>query len=331
MTATQVRTELIIEALRLACRAPSLHNSQPWRWVLTDSALDLFLDPHRLVRGTDSAGREAVISCGAVLHHFRVAMSAAGYDTSVTRFPDPDDRIHLATVEFAAAQSVTDEQKRRADAILARYTDRLPFAAPPDAESLGCALGAVAEQRVVRLDVLADDVHEFLAETSHLTEALRCYDAEYRAELTWWTADFVADDGIPGTSLVSAVESDRVQIGRNFPVVTGTERRSEISDDRSAILVLSTPDDSDQSALRCGEALSAVLLDATAAGLATCTLTHITEVPEGREVVASLIGNAAVPQVLVRAGQAPALAVAPPPTPRRPVEHVLRIERGRPC
>ncbi|KWX68716.1 hypothetical protein ASJ79_16615 [Mycobacterium sp. NAZ190054] len=71
-----------------------------------------------------------------------------------------------------------------------------------------------------------------------------------------------------------------------------------------------------------------MLLEATMAGLATCTVTHITEVPEGRDVVASLIGSTAIPQALVRVGRAPAMDVAPPPTPRRAVRDVLVIRGG---
>ena len=331
MTATRVRTELITDALRLACRAPSLHNSQPWRWVLTDDSVELFADRDRLVSGTDHTGRQALISCGAVLHHFCAAMAAAGWGTTVTRFPTADDACHVATVQFAEARSVTDEQMSRANAILTRHTDRLPFAAPPDPESLMHVLSAVAENHVVRLDVLSENVHEFLAEASHLTEVLRRYDAEYHVELDWWTDSFVAGQGIPRASLITATESDRVQIGRNFPVVARAERRTAILDDRAAVLVLSTLDDNRDSVLRCGEALSAVLLNATEAGLSSCPLTHITEVEPGREVVATLVGNGSIPQVIVRLGQAPALADSPPPTPRRPLDHVLRIERSRQC
>jgi hypothetical protein len=53
--------------VELACRAPSLHNSQPWRWVLDDSALHLFADHTRIGRRTDSAGREVILSCGVAL------------------------------------------------------------------------------------------------------------------------------------------------------------------------------------------------------------------------------------------------------------------------
>ncbi|PRC59773.1 NAD(P)H nitroreductase, partial [Mycobacterium sp. ITM-2017-0098] len=74
-----------------------------------------------------------------------------------------------------------------------------------------------------------------------------------------------------------------------------------------------------------------VLLDAAMAGMASCTVTHLTEVPEGRAVVASLIGTTAVPQALVRVGLAPSLDATPPPTPRRPIQDVVEIHRGAAC
>jgi len=92
--------------------------------------------------------------------------------------------------------------------------------------------------------------------------------------------------------------------------------------------VLSTYDETPRSVLRCGESLSAVLLDATMVGLATCTLTHITEIPASREIVAELIGEssqAVTPQVLIRVGLAPSIEDVPPPTPRRPVDEVLEV------
>ena len=331
MPATRVPTETIVDALEVACRAPSLHNSQPWRWVATDRGVDLFADPGRMMRAADSSGREALISCGAVLDHFRVAMAAAGWDTAVRRLPDPDNPLHIAGVDVTAAPHVTARERARADAILLRRTDRLPMAAPQDWEGLAAALSGTAQRGAVRADTLADDARESLAEACHLADAIRMYDSRYHSELFWWTADFVADDGIPRSALISAAESDRVDVGRSFPVAAHPERRRDVDDDRAGILVLSTEDDSRESVLRCGEALSAVLLDATMAGMATCTVTHITEVPDGRDIVASLVGVTTIPQAIVRVGVAPALAAPPPPTPRRPIREVFEVGRGAAC
>ena len=326
----EIHTEVIVAALALACRAPSIHNSQPWRWVKTDHHVELFADPARLLRAADTTGREALISCGAVLDHFRVAMSAAGWHTSVKRFPDPGDPLHLATVEFTAA-AVCDEHTRRADAILLRRTDRLPLSTPPDWPRLAHSLSEHAGSDAVRVDVIADQSRDSVVDASQLAEELHRHDPEYQSELSWWTADFVTSDGIPPSALISAAESGRVVAGRTFPMVGQRERRGEVNDDRSKILVLSTEDTSNENVLRCGEALSTVLLDAAMAGMATCTLTHITEVPAGREIIASLIPGDVIPQVLVRVGRAPALDATAPPTPRRPIEQVLHIVRGQTC
>jgi hypothetical protein len=89
--------------------------------------------------------------------------------------------------------------------------------------------------------------------------------------------------------------------------------------------VLSTYDNERDSVLRCGETLSAVLLDATMAGLATCTLTHITELQASRHIVATLIDQTTTPQVLIRVGQIPQLEDVPPATPRRPIDEVFEV------
>lgn len=109
-----------------------------------------------------------------------------------------------------------------------------------------------------RLDVIDDDARPQPAEASQLTESLRLYDFSYHAELRWWTAAFEVTEGIPHSSLVSAAESDRVDVGRNFPVTHHRERRAEIDEDHSKSLVLSTGEETREDALRCGGALSAV-------------------------------------------------------------------------
>src|SRR5271168_3962494 len=93
-------TQVLQKAVQLGCRAPSVHNSQLWRWVAEGEVLRLFVDRHRTVPGTDRSGREAIISCGAVLDHLRVAMLAAGWGAVIERFPNPKDFAQLASITF---------------------------------------------------------------------------------------------------------------------------------------------------------------------------------------------------------------------------------------
>lgn len=220
---------------------------------------------------------------------------------------------------------VTDAHKHRAHAILTRRTDRLPFGAPADWPSIEILLRSAFDDTGALLDVLSEEARPRLAWASHLATSLRQYDSDYHSELDWWTGPFGDSDGIPHTSLVSAAEDDRVDIGRMFPVTRHhPERRPEVPDDLSRVVVISARDDTRVDVLRCGEALSQVLLEATMAGLATCPLTHLTELDVSRDVVASLAGRD-FPQLLIRIGTVPSVEDVPVPTPRRRLADVLEV------
>src|ERR1700749_3225760 len=188
VTQIMADTKVITTAIELACRAPSLHNSQPWRWVASSTGVDVFVDPQRKVTSTDRSGREAIISCGAALDHFRVAMAAVGWDTNVERFPNPNDLDHLASTDFASVEYGTQARRDRADAILRRRTNRLPFRAPKHWASFEPVLRSSFDNDSVILDVLSDNARPRLAEASRLNEAIRRYDDRYQHELSWWTA-----------------------------------------------------------------------------------------------------------------------------------------------
>lgn len=320
-------TQVLKNAVLLACRAPSVHNSQPWRWVAQDDALHLFVDRHRTVPGTDRSGRDAIISCGVVLDHLRVAMLAAGWDAVSQRFPNPSDSDQLASIEFRFIGHVTDTERDRADAILHRRTDRLALEQPTHWDRFEPVLRSTFDASLVRLDVLSDDVRPQLVAAAQLAEEFRRDDSAYQNELAWWTSPFVVADGVPPSALASAQEGQRVDVGRDFPIRSQQNRRPTVTVDSSKVLVLSTPDDTRTDALRCGEVLSTILLECTMAGMATCTLTHLIEVAQSRDLVRDLIGQHGHPQVLVRAGVAPPMEELPAPTPRRPLSDVLRIRR----
>jgi len=320
---TTVATDTLARTVALACRAPSYHNSQPWHWVADRGRLHLYLDPDRVVQ-TDFTKRQALISCGAVLDHLRVAMAAAGWESIIDRLPDPNNVEHLASIDFTAATIVTDEHRRRAEAMATRRTDRLPFDPVSDWDGFETLLRRRIDDSVALVDVVSDARRHELAQANVLTNALRFYDSTYFETLRRWTAPYEASEGIPYDSLASATEGDRVDVGRAFPISHHPERREQVPVDLSTILVISAHDDTRRDMLGCGETLSMVLLEATVAGLATCTLTHLTELATSRHLVEELTGRA-LPQVLVRVGEAPANEQLPPTTPRRPLADVLTV------
>ncbi|NMN93955.1 hypothetical protein FGL95_02760 [Nocardiaceae bacterium YC2-7] len=326
-TVPKLDKRTIEAAVALACRAPSLHNSQPWRWVVDGNTLQLFADSDRLLPSTDAFGRQMVISCGAVLHHLSIAFAAAGWTTTIARIPDASNPGHLATVLVEPDHAISDDDVKSATAITRRSSDRLPLLAPPDPDVLATSLAALLAHTGTQIELIDRGQRSELIHASALAASLRGHDSMYQEELDWWAGESTLPEGVPTDSLVSADEQERVALGRKFPPGRPNSRRVDLADDRAAIFVLSTPADARLDWLRCGEALSAVLLECTIRGLATCALTHLTELPRSREMIGKVARNTGAPQVVIRVG------VAPEPgaerlTPRRPLSEVLFTKRN---
>ncbi|NUP25517.1 MAG: hypothetical protein HOQ44_02305, partial [Nocardia sp.] len=205
-----------------------------------------------------------------------------------------------------------------------RRTDRLPLRDPGELSGPAEAARLLARGYDVDLDILDADAAARLSRASEHSAALRHYDMPYHSELQWWAGHESLAEGVPATALVSEVEAARVPVGRKFPTPVHAAHGGEQADG-ARLWVLSTTEDSDRAWLRTGEALSEILLECTAAGLATCTLTHITELPTTRRIASTLIGGNGTAQVVLRVGHAPDRA-AEPPTPRRPVTDFLTID-----
>ncbi|WP_067993098.1 Acg family FMN-binding oxidoreductase [Nocardia pseudobrasiliensis] len=322
MTATAVPDHrTLLAVMRLAVRAPSVHNTQPWHWVFDGTRLHLYADPDRMLPATDPYGRQRTISCGAVLHHARTAFAAHGWHTDTERLPDLGQPDYLARIEFRRWPDPPGGIGVRAEAIDHRYTDRLPMDPPEHWVDIVSKLRYLVTPHDLEFDVLGEQARRRLAAVSEHADAARRHDMMYQHELQWWAGHPDTPEGIPPSALVSDAEQARVGVARNFPSAPHSARRAETTD-QARLTVLSSYDDTPLRWLRTGEALSAVLLECTAAGLATCPITHITELAAGRRTVASLLPHGTVPQVVIRIGTAPDREELPP-TPRRPITDVL--------
>ncbi|MFH5211602.1 Acg family FMN-binding oxidoreductase [Antrihabitans sp. NCIMB 15449] len=313
----------IESAVTLTCRAPSLHNSQPWHWTADGDSVHLYCASDRLLPSTDAFGRQMIISCGAALDHLGIAFAAHGRHTTITRMPD-GNRDHLARIDVGASEGQpSPETIAMAAAIADRRSDRLPLCPPSDPEALTKRLRDLVSPTGVRLELLGRNAHAELIHASSITASRRQRDSMYQDELYWWTGESALPDGVPKQALVSPSEHERVAMGRRFPPGSPNSRRADVTDDRAAIVLLSTAADTRLEWLRCGEALSEVLLECTKSGLATCALTHVTELPHSREMVGSVSSCGGVPQVLIRIGIAPDGPDDCQATPRRPLSEVL--------
>ena len=318
-------------ALASAMRAPSIYNSQPWRWhaSITDG-VDLFADPDRRLIAIDLDGRDLLLSCGAALHHLVVALAGLGWSARIERLPDPESSDHLARLHPVTA-SPSPGTAALAAAIVRRRTDRRRFSARPVGEDLLAALSEYAAGGGAELHVVADaDARRRLIEIMAASASLQRQQLGYAAELAKWTGRYTgAGDGIESGTATSGMDRPGEVPMRPFPHAgLAQSPHSFEHDDASALMVLATGRDDRLAVLRAGEAASAVLLAATNLGLATTPLGQPLEVPQTRASISEhIVGPQLWPQLVLRVGWAQPGAPDLPPTPRRHLEHVLLYKR----
>lgn len=314
-------TDTVRAALALAVRAPSVHNTQPWHWRVGDTTVHLYADDERGLSHTDPDRRDLLISCGAALHHFRVAARSFGWHTVVHRFPNRDDHRHLAAVEFLPTTPTADVVAS-ARAIEKRRTDRrrpTSWEVPEGFLAAMCTAGAEEGAMVTEIPGGATRVR--LVEAFRAAAAAHRADPGYQDELTRWTGRHADPEGVPARNAVLAVDP----LTREFHAHTLTEAVLRDLDDDGTLLLVHTGSDDELSRLRAGEATSAVLLSATVFGLATCPLTEPLELPGTRELVRSdVLSDSGFPQLIVRVGWAATTAPEIAATPRRALADVVR-------
>jgi nitroreductase len=83
--------DVIAGLLRAATLAPSMHNTQPWRFRILRARqeIELYADPARTLRFSDPHGRAVHIACGAALFNLRLAIMVAGREPVARLLPDP--------------------------------------------------------------------------------------------------------------------------------------------------------------------------------------------------------------------------------------------------
>ncbi|PPK62540.1 NAD(P)H nitroreductase [Actinokineospora auranticolor] len=315
--------ETVHTALRLACCAPSVHNTQPWRWRVGRAEIRLYADQSRRLPATDPDGRDLLLSCGAALHHLVVALAAFGWTAHVRRLPDPELPDHLATVTVSPSTPTRDDIVRAA-AVTRRRSDRRAYAAwPVRAEHLDELVLAAGGSGVLARH-LSGDTRTALTRLIAEADAHQDADGDYRTELAVWTGRHAgSDDGVPAANTVRDTRyGDLVTRRFSAPLLTQHDRAT--GGGAGELLVLGTSSDDRVSRLRAGEATSAVLLAATTLRLATCPLSQPVEIPRTRDLLRErVLDDAMVPQLVLRVGWAAAPAQALPRTPRRPLSETV--------
>jgi nitroreductase len=313
-------TDVYEQALRAAVRAPSVHNTQPWRFVVAPPFVELHLDRDRVLPVVDPTAREARMSCAAGLFNLRVALQAAGHAVVADLLPDSSRPDLLAVVRVGGARPATPEQTTLAQAITRRATNRRPFTERPVPSSHRHALVHAAEVEHAHLVLLdtpkkLDTFATLLRRAEHVQQE----DPAFQRELREWTTRD-GGDGVPRSAGGPRPDGGSLIVPRQYPFGSTVERAFERE---PLAAVLATHGDTPRDHLNAGLAMQRVLLTTTVLGLSASFLSQPVEVPHTRTALRTLLDLPGQAQAALRIGYGHPAAL----TPRRPVSAVT-VEAG---
>jgi nitroreductase len=302
--------------LRHAILAPSSHNTQPWKFEITDSEIRFATDQARWLKVADADQRELYISIGCALENLLVAAEHYGYGHQVAYLPDSDD------TDTAAIVTLTDDGRAAEyrpsslfEAISVRHTNHGEFDERAIPEAAKQSLLDLCTEDGLFFD-LTDD-----AETKHRVDdlitradAIQFSDPAWREELGYWIGR-----GVFGTSWLMS------KVGRLAVTYVNMNKQtarkdSELLMSAPTLGVISTHRNDRVSQIQTGQVFERVALLAASMGISVHPMSQILEIPETRKEVAQLLPRDCYPQHTFRLGYAEPERHH---TPRRPLEEVL--------
>jgi nitroreductase len=307
--------------LAAAVLAPSMHNTQPWRFRFGAGTVEVYRDRERELPAEDPARRMLFVSLGAAIFNLRVAAAARGMGSAVRHLMDQRRPDLVAVVELGKTPS--ESLAALEPYLTERRTNREPFTGDRLPAQLRVELDLCARVEGAVLQWIDDPDRRWWlrAATNEATIA----DDESRARTTErrrWVGGERTTDGVPSSALGSRVASG-APVARDLAATAADALRPAAGFEREPQLaVLATRYDGPIEWLRAGQALEHVLLEATARGVSYSLLNQAIEHEELRGQVNDPLGPWQRPQSVIRFGYGTPV----PPTPRRPAEDVLLRE-----
>ncbi len=177
---------MLTRALFEACVAesmlsPSVHNTQPARWRLSDAGvIELSCDPRAAVPVADPSGHDLLLSCGTALEGMVIALSRRELAAQVDLISDRTDGSVVARIRVSG-QAQPDPL---CGAVELRFTCRAGFS-PYDAANVERLETWAAGKADVHLVTGRDRIRQ-IAALNDLLSADLFRDAAFRKELLTW-------------------------------------------------------------------------------------------------------------------------------------------------
>lgn len=316
----------------VAVQAPSVHNTQPWRFHHGEQEISITANNERQLRVADPHGREMMISCGAALFNMRVALRYLGLVPKVRVLPDHDLPNLVARVTWDQQVPALGYEKELYEQIARRRTHRGGFDVTPLPDTLLAALPQQAAKEGAALSLLTGDrqqARQRAAAVAAVVEAgdyaLRINSERAKEEARWAPGPGShRQDGVPPTAYPAQPERMEADFrsrdfahGHGWGLPPGGQE--PVLRSAGVVGLLTTSVDQAADWIHAGQALQRVLLVASSYNVAAALHSQPLEIPLLRDFMRIHLTDRAYPQMVLRLGATSKKGVSV----RRPVDEVL--------
>lgn len=322
----QLSTEQIDVLLTAAVAAPSMHNTQPWRFEINGHVIDVLLDGSRALPAEDTTGRAMRIAAGAATFNLRCAAASMGYDSWFGLTPYPHEPDLVARVVIEPSGTADQTLKQLFEQIPRRHTSRGPARLAPPSADARIALMRAALAEGAELTWLSGPQIKEVLDMLVDTDLREIGDWHRRTERAHWIGGDRTEEGVPTSALGPRSQTYPAPV-RDLGTTPGDRNRPSATFEQEPVLaVLSTDTDTSADHLVAGLALERVLLTATQEGLAASFLNQPLEYDDLRSAVQRTTGKPGYAHMVIRFSH----TTATPPTPRRPVSDFVESDQNTP-
>ena len=301
--------------LNYAILAPSSHNSQPWKFNVSDESIQVFADQSKWLSVADPDKREMYISLGAALENLIISAEHFGYNCTISYFPGETD---LVAEVFLKEGTKASPNPALFEAITTRHTNRNPY-------QMRAISGAELDD-LYRYSSLPD-VAVFLSQDPDTNKAFRDLvveadgtlysDINYRSELGRWLGQ-----GVMGPR---GAKAKLAQLAVVFLDVgpAETHKDSDLINSTPCIGFISTEENDSLSSLQAGRALERLWLAAASRGLGLHPMSQPLEVRQMKDRLSTLLPASSEMRVVQQTFRLGYAASEEEHSGRRPLEEVL--------